>query len=87
MKFLLYITFFVSFCSYSQGTVGLLYEEMPSDSVQKSSVSVHTGYFPQTRLINKIADSTGVKKSYLSITGLIDGGIRYSDQAEFRAGL
>ena len=58
MKFLLYIAFFISFCGFSQGTVGLLYEEIPTDSVPKISVAVHTGYLPQTRLTNKIADST-----------------------------
>lgn len=87
MKFSLYIAFFISFCGFSQGTVGLLYEEMPTDSVPKNSVAVHSGYLPQTRLTNKIADSTGEKKSYLSIAGLIDGGLRYSHQAEFRSGL
>jgi hypothetical protein len=87
MKFLLYIAFFISFCGFSQGTVGLLYEEMPTDSVPKNAVTVHSGYLPQTRLTNKIADSTGEKKSYLSVTGLIDGGFRYSNQAEFRGGL
>lgn len=87
MKIYFYIALFISFSGFSQGTVGLLYEEMPADSIQKNSVTVHSAYLPQTRLSNKVADSTGVKKSYLSITGLIDGGLRYSDQTEFRGGL
>ena len=87
MKIYFYIALFISFSGFSQGTVGLLYEEMPSDSIQKNSVTVHSGYLPQTRLINKTSDSTGEKKSYLSITGLIDAGFRYSNQSEFRGGL
>jgi hypothetical protein len=70
-----------------QGTLGLVYEALPNDSVEAKSIEVHSGFLPQIRQQNKFPKSVTAKNSYLSITGLVDAGVRYTNDLQYRGGL
>lgn len=83
MRWILYIALFSSFLSIAQGEVGYLYEEMPSDSISKLSISEHTSVKPAIRRPNEITAG----KSYFQISGLGDLNFFQQVQSGYKTGL
>lgn len=87
MRFLTVILLFFNFSLLGQGTVGLIFEEMPNDSIKPLSNQFHSGMLPQIRLENEKFNKKDSSRSYLSVTGLVDLGYRYTTESEYRTGL
>jgi len=90
MKGLFTIYFSVCFTFiYAQSSVGMVYEELPNDSLQSNSVSVHSAIKPMIRQKNDLpfADSLVAKKANFSIIPLADVQGAYSKTFGYRAGL
>lgn len=86
MKGLLIIALLFCFHAQAQHMVGNLYEEMPGDTVLPLSITNHTSVHPAIRKEYKVKDPSDSSTSFLSVTGLIDMGYRYSDASEYRIG-
>ncbi|MCH2229123.1 MAG: hypothetical protein MK105_02170 [Crocinitomicaceae bacterium] len=82
MKALLYIYLFCSFFSYSQGSVGYIFEELPSDSTSKRTIKTHTSLKP---LIRQHAQIKGGKN--LNFTPLGDLNLLQSSTTGLKLGL
>lgn len=79
MRFITFIlVFFYSF-SYGQNEVGYIFEEMPSDSLVKRTVKIHSNVRPFIRQENKL--------DQFSISGLIDVNYYSNTQSYFKSGL
>ena len=83
MKWVNYIAIFCAFNSFSQGEVDYLFEEMPSDSVAKLSISTHTSVKPAIRQYTKNPE----KKSYFQVGGLGDLNFFQQVQSGYKTGL
>ncbi len=83
MKWLNYIVIFCVFNAFSQGEVDYLFEEMPSDSVAKLSISTHTSVKPAIRQYTKNSE----KKSYFQVAGLGDLNFFQQVQSGYKTGL
>jgi hypothetical protein len=83
MKWLNYIAIFCAFNAFSQGEVDYLFEEMPSDSVAKLSISTHTSVKPAIRQYTKNPE----KKSYFQVAGLGDLNFFQQVQSGYKTGL
>lgn len=88
MRYILIIALIIAGNSFSQVGVGLLYEELPSNTVSQSSVKEHTSVQP---LIRKVALSPFSKdeipKKYLSLIPVSDLNASYSNGLDYRTGL
>lgn len=87
MRFFTFILIFIHFGLFAQSTTGLLFEEMPDDSLPSFSNQLHTSLLPQIRLKNDKVSISDTNRSFLSVTGLVDFGYRYSNESEYRSGL
>lgn len=86
MRVILVIALLSCYGVQAQHLIGDLYEEMPSDSVLPLSVSTHTSILPAIRKPSRSRDLKDSSSSFLSITGLVDMGYRYSTYSEYRLG-
>ncbi len=86
MRFVLIITLLLSFSVNSQHYVGELFEEMPSDTVLPLSVENHTSILPSIRNVQRSHQSKDSNSSFISVTGLVDLGYRYTEHSEYRLG-
>ncbi len=92
MNWKLVIALFIASVSYSQTEVGLLFEELPNDTVVPLSISQHTSIRPFIRLESKtqskLSKSIGLKNSKsILISPLIDLGGQVNTDFSFRSGL
>jgi hypothetical protein len=87
MRILTFIFILLHLSLLGQGDVGVLFEEMPNDSVFSNSIQLHTSVLPQIRLKNALQDKRDAKRKLFSVVGLGDLGYRYSTESEYRAGL
>lgn len=94
MNWKLLIALFISHMSFSQIEVGLLYEEMPNDSVEKSSITNHSSIRPFIRTersykssISKAIRSFTDTTPKLLITPIVDAGVKIDNDVSFRTGL
>lgn len=87
MRFLSVILLFIHFNVFGQGVVGLIYEEMPNDSIRPLSNQFHSGFLPQIRLNTQKSSEKDSSRSSINITGLVDLGYRYTSESEYRTGL
>ena len=86
MRVFLIIAMLFSIHAHGQHLVGNLYEEIPSDTVLPLSLTNHTSVLP---LIRRVSGTVGTKDtagSFISVTGLVDMGYRYSNSSEYRLG-
>ena len=83
MKWITYIAIFCVFSTFSQGEVDYLFEEMPSDSVAKLSISNHSSVKPAIRQSNSNTDG----KSYFQVAGLGDLNFFQQVQSGYKTGL
>ena len=86
MRIILIIALLSSFSVHAQHLAGDLYEEMPSDTVLPLSVTSHTSVLPSIRNVYRSDESKDSNSSFISVTGLVDMGYRYSDRSEYRIG-
>lgn len=84
MKNLFSISLFFVFTSlFGQGEVGYLYEEMPNDSLEKPSISLHTSLRPFVRQ----ADYKGKSGSYFRASALSDLHYFQNENSGYKLGL
>jgi len=90
MKVLMVLAFCFCYSSLeAQSRVGIVFEELPNDSITSKSVSEHSSIKPMIRFKNDICDTdtTEIKKSNFSITPLADINASYSNTLGYRTGL
>lgn len=88
MKYLLIIALIVSGNVFSQVGVGLLFEELPSDSSTSPSVKEHTSLRPMIRQAGQSTFSKdGVSKRYISLMPMSDLNASYEKEFAYRGGL
>ena len=94
MNWKLLIALFLTHLSFSQVEVGLLYEEMPNDSIEKASITNHSSIRPFIRTTNLAASAysssvRGFKDTVpkLLITPIFDAGIKIDNELSSRTGL
>lgn len=82
MKWTLYISLLFSSIAFGQNKVGLLFEEMPNDSVLPKNVRVHTSLKPQIRL-----SSGQTSKNYARFSPLGDLNLIQNTTTQYKTGL
>jgi hypothetical protein len=80
MKYFLYIAFFIPTFSFSQGGVGILFENLASDSIAAPSFKIHTSLQPSIRQVSE-------RGNYYSITALADLNYVQTNDPGFKVGL
>ena len=81
MKGIYVIALLLCFQSFGQVEVGYLFEEMPSDSTPKRTVSTHTSLKPSIRL------QSDTRENYLKINGLADWNYMQHNLSDYKIGL
>lgn len=88
MKLLLVIVLLNGVNLFAQTDVGLIFEELPSDSLYSNSIKEHTSILPAIRQVKGSAFSTeNVTKNYFKALPLSDLNGAYSSDFGYRTGL
>ncbi len=82
MRRIIYIAFLFPFFAVSQNDVGRIFEEMPSDSIEKRSLKSHTSLWPKVRLENK-----SLEEKNFQLTPLADLNYIQTTHSLFKIGL
>ncbi|MFT5777120.1 MAG: hypothetical protein ACI837_000051 [Crocinitomicaceae bacterium] len=80
MKFLLYIALFIPSMAFSQGAMGMLFEELASDSIVAPSVKIHTSIKPTIRQVSD-------RGNFTLLTLLADLNYAQTTESNFKVGL
>ena len=83
------IFLFIQLAVCGQGGVGVLYEEMPNDSVLPLSKEIHTSLKPEIRINNPTIGLIPLKSKsspFCFITPVSDLNYRYTSQSHYRLG-
>jgi len=90
MRYLAVIFGFLSLVAFGQGSVSLLYEELPLDSIRPLSVEQHTSVKPSIRVQRPIDGLLNIgvneKTYFANLTPIVDLNYRYNESNQYRVG-